>query len=143
MDVVAYLVRDAAPNYFASVPIPSSLKGFVDLSAKEWLHLATFSAVVGAGSYFAVKPYYDKYLKEPEDKPMNFDIRMDEPKVADIIDVEDLGENTSFCRCWKSKKWPFCDGSHNAHNKASGDNLGSLKVRRKIPVTVQSSESES
>ena len=32
MDVVAYIVRDAAPNYFASVPIPQSFGGFADLT---------------------------------------------------------------------------------------------------------------
>jgi len=32
------------------------------------------------------------------------------------------------CRCWKSKSHPLCDGSHNAYNKETGDNLGPLVV---------------
>ena len=34
-------------------------------------------------------------------------------------------------RCWKSKKFPYCDGAHNAHNKATGDNVGPLIIKRK------------
>lgn len=31
-------------------------------------------------------------------------------------------------RCWKSGTFPLCDGSHVAHNKESGDNVGPLIV---------------
>jgi len=34
------------------------------------------------------------------------------------------GERAVLCRCWKSAKFPYCDGAHAAHNKATGDNLG-------------------
>ena len=36
-----------------------------------------------------------------------------------------------FCRCWKSKKFPYCDGSHAKHNEETGDNTGPLIVKRK------------
>lgn len=84
-------------------------------------------------------------------------IRMSEGKVVDFVDVEDIAEKASFCRCWKSKnvsliglisshvsmiriadrvfislfQWPYCDGAHGAHNKATGDNLGPVVVKRK------------
>ena len=35
---------------------------------------------------------------------------MDERKVTDTIKVEDLGAKTVLCRCWKSNKFPLCDG---------------------------------
>lgn len=34
------------------------------------------------------------------------------------------GERVALCRCWQSKKFPYCDGSHRAHNEACGDDIG-------------------
>ncbi|CAK8679034.1 unnamed protein product [Clavelina lepadiformis] len=131
MELLSYVVRDAVPSYLKNVPIPRSFGGFFNLSFKEWIHLVTFSAAVGGAGYLAVKPYYDKYADPKKEVCFNHDIRKDVEKVYDIIDVEDLGEKTNFCRCWRSKKWPFCDGSHNAHNKACGDNVASLIIQKK------------
>jgi len=33
-----------------------------------------------------------------------------------------------MCRCWKSKTFPMCDGSHVKHNKDNDDNVGPLIV---------------
>ncbi|KHJ89424.1 zinc finger CDGSH type, partial [Oesophagostomum dentatum] len=43
--------------------------------------------------------------------------------VVDTVDVEDIGEKKAFCRCWKSEKFPYCDGAHTKHNKETGDNV--------------------
>ncbi|XP_078486178.1 CDGSH iron-sulfur domain-containing protein 2 homolog A-like [Ciona intestinalis] len=131
MEAISYIVRDAVPSYLSGVPIPKSFGGFLKLSIKDWLHLATFTTVVGGVSYLAFKPYYDKYFGENKDTIMNFRVEKQKEKVYDVIDVEDLGEKTNFCRCWRSKKWPFCDGSHNAFNKATGDNVASLIIEKK------------
>jgi len=37
-------------------------------------------------------------------------------------------KKVSLCRCWKSKKFPYCDGAHKAHNQETGDNLGPVVV---------------
>jgi len=29
-----------------------------------------------------------------------------------------------------TKQFPYCDGSHNAHNKDTGDNVGPLKINK-------------
>ncbi|GMS86135.1 hypothetical protein PENTCL1PPCAC_8310 [Pristionchus entomophagus] len=62
---------------------------------------------------------------------VNKKIKLGESKVADTVDLEDIGEKKAFCRCWKSEKWPYCDGSHGKHNKETGDNLGPLIVKKK------------
>ena len=67
-----------------------------------------------------------------------------------MADIEDSGKKV-YCRCWKSKTFPLCDGSHVAvrpafalrlhprrsraaalaqHNKETGDNLGPLIVTK-------------
>ena len=40
----------------------------------------------------------------------NNKVKMDSPKVVDTVDIEDIGSKGVFCRCWKSNKFPYCDG---------------------------------
>jgi len=61
----------------------------------------------------------------------NYVIKLNTDKVVDTADIEDLGDKKVFCRCWKSKKFPLCDGSHGAHNKETGDNVGPLIIKKK------------
>ncbi|KAL4423585.1 hypothetical protein ABPG77_004625 [Micractinium sp. CCAP 211/92] len=63
---------------------------------------------------------------------INPDIKKDVEKVVDSVVVPaDLGgkPQAAYCRCWRSKKFPLCDGSHVAHNKDTGDNVGPLLVK--------------
>lgn len=61
-------------------------------------------------------------------KRVNTSYKLESKKVAETFSVEELGNKTVFCRCWKSKKFPLCDGAHGKHNKACGDNLGPLII---------------
>ncbi|XP_059168406.1 CDGSH iron-sulfur domain-containing protein 1-like [Physella acuta] len=51
-------------------------------------------------------------------------------KVVTSVNVEDVGDNACYCRCWRSKKFPMCDGSHNAYNQETGDNVGPLCFKK-------------
>lgn len=62
---------------------------------------------------------------------VNQSVKKDCDKVVDCLDMEDLGDSAAFCRCWRSKKFPYCDGSHGKHNKETGDNVGPLCLSRK------------
>jgi len=130
MDVLSYFVRQSIPNYLSSVPVPRTVGGFADLSGKDWLHLASFSALLGATSYLVAKPYYEKFFLPAPEHRYNLGIRTEQEKVYDIVDCDDLGEKTAFCRCWRSKQWPFCDGSHNAFNEKTGNNTGPVVLKK-------------
>uniref|UniRef100_A0A0N5A7X4 ZnF_CDGSH domain-containing protein n=1 Tax=Syphacia muris TaxID=451379 RepID=A0A0N5A7X4_9BILA len=55
--------------------------------------------------------------------------QLDFGHVVDTVDIEDIGSKKAFCRCWKSKKFPLCDGSHNLFNEVAGDNVGPLVIK--------------
>ncbi|KAG7035586.1 CDGSH iron-sulfur domain-containing protein NEET [Cucurbita argyrosperma subsp. argyrosperma] len=58
-------------------------------------------------------------------------IRKSEDKVVDSVVVADLAKPlTPYCRCWRSATFPLCDGSHVKHNKATGDNVGPLLLKK-------------
>ena len=45
----------------------------------------------------------------------------------------DAGKKAPICRCWQSKKFPLCDGSHNKFNKETGSHVGPLVVSAAKP----------
>lgn len=54
---------------------------------------------------YAIKVTYN--IKSPcvgSSSRINEKIDKSNPKVATMVDIEDLGEKTAFCRCWKSEK---------------------------------------
>lgn len=62
---------------------------------------------------------------------INPKIRKTEEKVVDSIVVTELSKPlTAYCRCWRSKIFPLCDGSHVKHIKATGDNVGPLLLKK-------------
>ena len=54
-------------------------------------------------------------------------VELSSPKVATSMELK-AGEKKVFCRCWKSQKFPLCDGAHTKHNEQCGDNVGPLIV---------------
>mmetsp|Transcript_10859 Transcript_10859/g.12409 ORF Transcript_10859/g.12409 Transcript_10859/m.12409 type:complete len:112 (-) Transcript_10859:1623-1958(-) len=64
---------------------------------------------------------------------VNKAVELSKPKVVDSLDMEDIAADgmLKVCRCWKSKTFPLCDGSHVQHNKECGDNVGPALVTHK------------
>ncbi|KAM7063996.1 CDGSH iron-sulfur domain-containing protein 1-like [Molossus nigricans] len=95
----------------------------------EWIAAVTIAAGAAAISYLAYKRFY---VKDHHNKSMvNLHIQKDNPKTVNAFDMEDLGDKAVYCCCWRSKKFPFCDGAHIKHNEETGDNVGPLIIKRK------------
>lgn len=99
---------------------------YKNLKGSDWASLLPFGVACAAVG-FGVKVFLDQQVGHP----VNLSIRKSESKVADSVDIEDLGDKAVFCRCWRSEKFPYCDGSHNKHNKVCQDNVGPLIVKKK------------
>jgi len=142
MECVSNMIRVSLPNYFSNLPVPNSIGGWFSLSVGDWMRLIPFGAAVGGLSYLSMKglastpvvgPYIQNTMsKVPGFQParINNSIKLDSPKVVDTVEIEDIGDKAVFCRCWKSKKFPYCDGSHAKHNELTGDNVAPLIVKK-------------
>ncbi|CAI5440835.1 unnamed protein product [Caenorhabditis angaria] len=122
------LVKDKACHM--KTPCPSSNGGSTKC-------VVTTVAVLAGGAALAV---YLGYKLGQRSARVNNKINLSSPKVADAIDIEDIGEKKAFCRCWKSEKWPYCDGAHGKHNKETGDNLGPVIIKGKPAATPENKE---
>lgn len=93
--------------------------------------IAAVSLAAGATA-IGILAYQTFFSKRKCSKPkVNLDLQKDNPKVVHAFDIEDLGDKAVYCRCWRSKKFPYCDGAHTKHNQETGDNVGPLIIKRK------------
>ena len=63
-------------------------------------------------------------------KRKNLSVRKDGKNIVDRVTMEEIGDKKAFCRCWKSAKFPYCDGAHNKHNEEPEENVGPLIVKK-------------
>ena len=71
-------------------------------AAHDWLALVPFVGTVGLLVYVTVQAFRPRRPKP--DYPVNLKIQKENPKVVNVVDIEELGEKVSYCRCWRSKK---------------------------------------
>ncbi|XP_028932360.1 CDGSH iron-sulfur domain-containing protein 2 isoform X3 [Ornithorhynchus anatinus] len=148
LESVARIVKVQLPAYLKRLPVPESIAGFARLTGQEdqqvregrslllshvseWLRLLPFLGVLALLGYLAVRPFLPK-KKQQKDSLINLKIQKENPKVVNEINIEDLClTKAAYCRCWRSKTFPACDGSHNKHNELTGDNVGPLILKKK------------
>ncbi|XP_077310288.1 CDGSH iron-sulfur domain-containing protein 1 [Lithobates pipiens] len=96
---------------------------------RDWVGAAAVAVGAAAVGYLAYRSFCckDKCCKAM----VNQSLQKDNPKVVHAFDMEDLGDKAVYCRCWRSKKFPYCDGAHTKHNEETGDNVGPLIIKKK------------
>ncbi|TKS72673.1 CDGSH iron-sulfur domain-containing protein 1 [Collichthys lucidus] len=112
-----------------SVPQVGAVAGSGFRLSKEHLVVAVPVALVAAVGGFLVSHYLSK--RSCKKGMVNTCISKDSPKVVHSFDMEDIGTKAVYCRCWKSKKFPYCDGAHAKHNEETGDNVGPLIIKKR------------
>jgi len=130
MQSLSSLVKTTIPDYLSNLPIPDSFGGFFKLGVKDWAALIPPTAALAGLTYISYRAFCPHGRPAPCGK-INPDILKTIPKVVDTVEIEDIADKAAFCRCWRSKNWPYCDGSHGPHNKECGDNVGPVVVKRK------------
>lgn len=139
---VRRFLKRTAPRYLQKLPFPSTLAGFQKLTKEEWQILGPFLLAVALLFIGMLSDCFSSRSEKPKKAKrknrVNTKVDLDNPKVVtkeNIADIEDTmkkcGKNNVYCRCWKSKKFPMCDGSHVKHNKETGDNVGPLIIEQK------------
>ncbi|XP_046877997.1 CDGSH iron-sulfur domain-containing protein 1 [Hypomesus transpacificus] len=97
--------------------------------SKDQLTILMPVAVAAALGGYLVSRYMSR--RSCKKGRVNACISKDRPKVVDSFDMEDIGNKAVYCRCWKSKKFPYCDGAHSNHNDETGDNVGPLIIKKR------------
>ncbi|XP_063044906.1 CDGSH iron-sulfur domain-containing protein 1 isoform X2 [Engraulis encrasicolus] len=104
-------------------PLPTLPKPMVN----SGFRISKVAAVLGTylvSRYFSKGPCGSKGL-------VNKTVSKDSKVVVHSFDIEDIGAKAVYCRCWRSKKFPYCDGAHAKHNEETGDNVGPLIIKRR------------
>nr|CAG4649854.1 EOG090X0JRY [Scapholeberis mucronata] len=101
-------------------------------SLRNWSYLTSVGiAAAGVSLFLYARPSFLAKLLGAKSSCVNPNIKKDQGKVVDTLDIEDIGDKKVFCRCWRSALFPLCDGSHNKHNAETGDNVGPLIIGNK------------
>lgn len=74
----------------------------INILVKDWASLVPPTAALAGIGYMS----YLAFCPEARPKPSgrcNLHHRLNEGKVVDSVDIEDIAEKAAFCRCWKTK----------------------------------------
>ncbi|GFN94957.1 Cdgsh iron sulfur domain-containing protein 2 [Plakobranchus ocellatus] len=130
MEAIHIFVKTSLPKYLRSLNVPKTFGGFSKLSGEDWVNLVPLVLCTAVFVMAIFRIFLGGSRKKNALPKVNQSIMKEDPKVVTQMDIEDIGEKIAFCRCWRSKKFPLCDGTHNKHNAEANDNVGPLLLRR-------------
>lgn len=99
--------------------------------SRDWVCMASLGVAAVGVSLLIYAKVSGCCTKGSKGSLVNLTLQKNDSKVVDTVDIEDIGDKKVFCRCWRSEKFPYCDGSHNKHNESTGDNVGPLIIGKK------------
>ena len=71
--------------------------------------------------------------KGKRDSLIHLKIQKENPKVVNEINIEDFClTKAAYCRCWRSKTFFACEGSHNKHSELTGYDMCSLIPKKEL-----------
>ncbi|XP_072524182.1 CDGSH iron-sulfur domain-containing protein 1 isoform X2 [Salminus brasiliensis] len=109
--------------------MPLQLSALSSLTSPAGVSGIRVSKVAAAlGTYLLTRYFSSQSCSKGK---VNLEHNKDSAKVVHSFDIEDIGKKAVYCRCWRSKKFPYCDGAHTKHNEETGDNVGPLIIKRK------------
>ncbi|KAI5738044.1 hypothetical protein M8J77_002287 [Diaphorina citri] len=141
--LTSYLVTTLVCYYgrtgVKSVPLGTSLSSGTESYnsttklTKWWYHLTQFEWKGTTGTVgWEIDPDFTPDLNclvNPNQK------KNQSRAVVDYAIIDDMKDKNAYCRCWRSKKFPLCDGAHLHHNNRTGDNVGPLLIKDEDALT--------
>ena len=71
-------------------------------TGSEWLQLLPIVGTLSLLAYVTFQAFKSKPV--PKDARVNLRIQKESSKVVNMVDIEELGDKVSYCRCWRSKR---------------------------------------
>lgn len=75
---------------------------FFFILVRDWLCLVPPTAAMAGLGYMSYLAFCPEGRPRPNGR-CNLAHRLNEAKVVDSVDIEDIADKAAFCRCWKSK----------------------------------------
>ncbi|CAB1337507.1 unnamed protein product [Coregonus sp. 'balchen'] len=118
------------PTLPMSTPVVIESHGF-QISKDQLTVLVPVAVAAALGGFLVSRYFSGRGCGSSKKSQVNPCVCKDSAKVVHSFDMEDIGSKAVYCRCWRSKKFPYCDGSHTKHNEVTGDNVGPLIIKKK------------
>jgi len=128
--IVAFIVKDLLPRCLRCLPLPRKCDEFGLLWPNEWMKLFTFSILCGAAAY---RVAVSCFRREQADLRKHVKRSFSFSQLGrQVINTRDIAPGTKFCRCLKSKDFPYCDGSHNVFSGICDGDVKPLVISHRL-----------